>query len=238
MVGDQHERALVCADRPQAARRRWCPSLAGSRLRSHWRRPEYSSSNDASAAAAPRRRPPQRGQRPEREVDRLRVGERALVAERLEQDVLRAQVAQPPRDPLGRAPLAGRGRAALDRGERLDVGPQLRCQSTGPAVSTWLPSGRPEHALRLARARDQPLEVDAGVVAHLVQHRDEVLAGDVPGGARRHRAAAELAERRLERAHARAQRGYHVREALAAGVVEVGGQLDAEVEARRRSAPT
>ena len=32
-------------------------------------------------------------------------------------------------------------------------------------------------------------------IAHLVEHRDEVLGGDVAGRARRHRAAAELAER-------------------------------------------
>ena len=54
-----------------------------------------------------------------------------------------------------------------------------------------------------------------------------------PGG---HRAAAELAEARLERAHARVERRQHVREPLPARVVEVGGQLDvvAERVARRR----
>ena len=48
----------------------------------------------------------------------------------------------------------------------------------------------------------------------------------LPGRSRRHRAAAELAERRLEGLDPGAERGVHVGEALAAGVVEVGGQLD------------
>ena len=84
-----------------------------------------------------------------------------------------------------------------------------------------------QHLLRPARAADQRLQVDAGLDAHLVQHRDEVLGGDVAGRAARHRAAAELAERALERVDAGLERGEHVREPLAAGVVEVGGQLDA-----------
>src|SRR5690606_974308 len=88
-----------------------------------------------------------------------------------------------------------------------------------------------EDALDLARALEQALEIDAGLVAHLVEHRDEILARDVPGRALRHRATAELAERGLEGAHARVQRGDDVREPLAARVVEVRGELDvAEVE--------
>src|SRR3954466_2407307 len=55
-----------------------------------------------------------------------------------------------------------------------------------------------EHLLRRARGRDQLLEVDFGLDLHLVQHRDQVLGGDVAGGTGRHRAAAELAEARLE----------------------------------------
>ena len=54
-----------------------------------------------------------------------------------------------------------------------------------------------------------------------------------PGG---HRAAAQLAEARLERRAAGLQRGEHVREPLAAGVVEVRGQLDAGAERRARGA--
>ena len=51
---------------------------------------------------------------------------------------------------------------------------------------------------RAARTRAARAQVDAGLDPHLVQHRDEILAGDVAGRARRHRAAAELAEARLE----------------------------------------
>ena len=48
-----------------------------------------------------------------------------------------------------------------------------------------------------------------------------------PGG---HRAAAELAEARLERVARRLERGQHVGQPLAAGVVEVRGQLDLGAE--------
>ena len=106
--------------------------------------------------------PLERRDRPGGEVRALRVREGALVAVRLEPHVGRALLAQAARDPLGRAPLAGRGRAALDRGQRLDVGCQARCQSTGPAVSTWLPSGRPRtpctsRAQATSRSRSMPV---------------------------------------------------------------------------------
>src|SRR4051794_35633721 len=84
----------------------------------------------------------------------------------------------------------------------------------------------PEDPLHLARARDQRLEVDPGLDAHLVEHRDEVFACDVAGRPRRHGAAAELAEARLEARHAGLERGEGVGQALAARVVEVRGQLD------------
>src|SRR3954469_19196360 len=92
-----------------------------------------------------------------------------------------------------------------------------------------------EHALGLARGLEQAIQVDPGLDAHLVQHRDEVLRGDVAGRARRDRAAAELAEARLEAVAAGLQRGEDVGQALAARVVEVRGQLDvvAERVARR-----
>ena len=104
--------------------------------------------------------------------------------------------------------------------------PWPACQSTGPARSTWAPSGRPSTSCAareasIRRGRSIPVSI-----AHLVQHRDHVLAGDVAGRARRHRAAAQLAEARLEGLDPLLQRRQHVGEALAAGVVEVGGQLD------------
>ena len=82
--------------------------------------------------------------------------------------------------------------------------------------------------------RRQLLERDAGLDPHLVQHRDEVLGGDVAGRPLRDRAAAQLAEARLERVDARLERRQHVGEPLAAGVVEVGGQLDAGQRRARR----
>src|ERR687891_581871 len=71
-----------------------------------------------------------------------------------------------------------------------------------------------EHLLDVAAGGQQLLEVDARLVAHLVQHREQVLGGDIAGGAGRHGAAAELAKARLEAADAGVQRGEHVGEAL------------------------
>src|SRR3954451_8012213 len=79
-----------------------------------------------------------------------------------------------------------------------------------------------EHAPHRARGLQQRLEVDSGLDAHLVEHRHEILGGDVAGRAGRHGAASELADARLERRAARLQGGEHVRETLPARVVEVG----------------
>ncbi len=109
----------------------------------------------------------------------------------------------------------------------------LGCQSTGPATSVWLPSGRPRISCTRRAQASSASQVDAGLDAHLVQHRDEVLGGDVAGRARRHRAAAELAEARLEAVDPGLERRQHVREPLAARVVEVRGQLAPRRRARR-----
>src|SRR5438105_3277079 len=87
---------------------------------------------------------------------------------------------------------------------------------TSPRASTWttcslvpIPVHRsgdenvtgqpaPEDALHLGRGRDQPLESDSCFDAHLLKHRDQILAGDVSGRPGGNRASAELAERRLE----------------------------------------
>ena len=100
-------------------------------------------------------------------------------------------------EPVQRADHAARDLAAVGDQDAVE---HQRCQSTGPATSVWLPSGRPRWRCSSAGAREQRRQVDAGLDPHLVQHRDEVLGGDVAGRARRHRAAAELAEARLERA--------------------------------------
>ena len=100
----------------------------------------------------------------------------------------------------------------------------------------WLPSGRPSTSRAARAAPEQRLEVDAGLDAHLVQHRDEVLGGDVAG-----RARAGPGSRRARRSddskesHAGLERGEHVGQALAARVVEVGGQLDAVAAALARA---
>ncbi len=56
--------------------------------------------------------------------------------------------------------------------------------TTGPAVSTCEPSGRPSTCCAARRGLEQRLERDAGLDAHLVQHRHEVLGRDVAGRAR------------------------------------------------------
>ena len=134
-----------------------------------------------------------------------------------------------------RARERARGRAGqhgrrVERSRRLSSrrrpGALAQRQSTGPATSVWLPSGRPRiSCTRRAQASSAGRSMPV-CDAHLVQHRDEVLGGDVAGRPGRHRAAAELAEARLEALDAGLQRGEHVGEALPARVVEVRGQLD------------
>ncbi len=75
---------------------------------------------------------------------------------------------------------------------------------------------------RAARARSIPVSIP---ISWSIETRSSVAMLPVaPAG---HRAAAELAEARLERRAAGLQRGQHVGESLAARVVEVRGQLDA-----------
>src|SRR6478672_10534766 len=88
-------------------------------------------------------------------------------------------------DRLARQPVDGLSAAGglpLHRAGAEDVGSQRPSQ----------------HLLRRPRGPDQARQVDPGLDPHLVQHRDHVLAGDVAGRPRRHRAAAELAEACLE----------------------------------------
>src|SRR5213596_4252916 len=68
----------------------------------------------------------------------------------------------------------------------------------------------PQELLHLARGGDERLEVDPRLDPHLVEHRHEVLAGDVAGRARGDGAATELAKARLEARDAGAQRGQRV----------------------------
>ena len=106
-------------------------------------------------------------------------------------------------------------------------------QSIGPAIERVRAELAAEQLAHRVRREEQRAQVDPGLDPHLVQHPDEVLGGDVAGRARRHRAAAELAEARLERRAAGLQRGEHVGQPLAARVVEVRGEL----RPRRRAPP-
>ena len=151
----------------------------------------------------------------------------------------------------GALELRARGRRAA-RGAR-PRWPRTSCRSGAPsraehdahrAPARRVPVDRPgdervraqraaEHALR-PRARRRAARRGRSPVSMPISCSiaDEVLGRDVAGRARRHRAAAELADARLERRAAGLQRGEHVREALPARVVEVRGELR-----RRRRAP-
>ena len=105
-------------------------------------------------------------------------------------------------------------------------GSSPRCQSTGPARSTWAPSGRPSTSCAareasIRRGRSIPVSTP---ISCSIETTSSVET--LPVDARRHRAAAELAEARLEGLDPLLQRRQHVGQPLAAGVVEVGGQLD------------
>src|ERR1700694_1195267 len=83
-----------------------------------------------------------------------------------------------------------------------------------------------EDLLHGPRGLEQRYEIDSRLDPHLVHHRDEILAGDVAGRAGGHWTSAELAERGLEAVDPDFERREDVRQALAAGVVEVCGGLD------------
>ena len=71
---------------------------------------------------------------------------------------------------------------------------------------TWPGQLAADDVLREVRAVDQRVEVDAGVDPHVVEHVHEILGDDVAGRARRVRAAAEPADRRVEPTHAAVER--------------------------------
>src|SRR5918996_3410899 len=95
-----------------------------------------------------------------------------------------------------------------------------------PGREQVCPERPAEHLLSLRRSGDQLSQVDAGPDPHLLEHRDQVLGRDIPRRAGWHGAAAELAERALERADPLLERGEYVGESLTSRVVEVRGQLD------------
>src|SRR5271154_4051773 len=72
-----------------------------------------------------------------------------------------------------------------------------------------------KHALRGAGRIDQGGQRNPGRYAHLLEHADQILRGDVSGGSRRHRAAAEFAEAGFEAGAPGLQRGACVGQSLA-----------------------
>ena len=184
-----------------------------------------------------RRRPPRGVERPRRRrgtTRRARATSAASTCRRAGVDVgEHRDGAQPERvHACARPARAISPRLAIEDG----VAHHARCQSIGPGDER-VGAERPAEELLRARARraTQRVEVDAGLDAHLVQHRDEVLGRDVAGRARGHRAAAELAEATTRTSGSRPRSAAkHVREPLAARVVEVRGELDVGAELRAR----
>jgi len=79
-------------------------------------------------------------------------------------------------------------------------------------------------ALRRGPGFPDALEIDAGAHAHAVEREDEVLRGEVAGGAGRVGAAAEAGDGRIEIADAALEADEHVGERGAARVVQVQGE--------------
>ena len=92
-----------------------------------------------------------------------------------------------------------------------------------------------EHALEPLRDRDERVDVDARRDAFALEQPDEILRRDVARRARRERAAAEAADRRVEDGRARFERGEAVRVARVARVVAV--EAGRAASARRARAP-
>src|SRR5262245_49674641 len=95
----------------------------------------------------------------------------------------------------------------------------------------------PELLLEPRGHADERIEVDPRLDPLAVQEVDEVLRGDVPGGARRERAAADAADRRVEHRGARLEGDERVRIARAAGVVEVDADGHTELRPLRHEVP-
>ena len=129
-----------------------------------------------------------------------------------------------------RALARSRG-VARHAGERLDVVAQLAAVMPRPASPLGRraagPERAPEHPLRLRRGGHQLGQVHARVLPHLVEIETRSSVATFPGSRRAAPAAAELPnDDSNERTSAsRAARAFAA--ALAARVVEVGGQLDA-----------
>ena len=129
-----------------------------------------------------------------------------------------------------------RGCAARSPRSASRSSPEASASAIGPAISVWLPSGRPRiSCTRPAQAssagRSMPVAMP---ISWSIETRSSVAM--LPVAPARHGTAAQLAEARLEAVDPRLERGEHVREPLAAGVVKMRGQLrDAAAGPPRRS---
>src|SRR6202044_2184352 len=153
----------------------------------------------------------------------------------------------------GAPPCSTRSRSPASPWSAPSGGPASRCSATwgaylGHRVSLESdsagPGARPQNLgrqltaddpLGLAGRLDHRLQVHAGRHAHVLDHVHELLGGDVAGSPGRVRAAAEPADRGVEVVHAQLQRGQHVGQAGAPGVVEV--QVQRGVGVRRAELP-
>ena len=139
-------------------------------------------------------------------------------------------------------PRSSREAGYARRGDRRPR--RSRRQSASPKPSNRLLLGAVDAAGELAaeqrfeplRHRDQRVEVDAGLDSLAVEEVEHVLGGDVPGRARRERAAAEAADRGVEDGGSGLDRRPRARDAGVARVVEVAADRDAEDARRVRAA--
>ncbi len=76
-------------------------------------------------------------------------------------------------------------------------------------------------AMGIAGGRQQFSEVNARIIAHAVEHIDQVLAGGISGGPRRKGTAAQTAQRRLHSGDTALDGGQGVGDAHVPGVVDM-----------------
>src|SRR5713101_7150228 len=187
---------------------------------------------------------------------RPRAGDqdRRIAEERADLDRARGPVAldEPPDDaalgppddgdaPERRRAVHQREHATGPLGHGLRAGGEARGDAIGQRGKTRglarlvvLTVQRPPHYLLNALGyRDELVEIDPGLDAHRAEAVDEVLAADVPRGARREGAPAQAADGGVEVLHAARHRGEDVRDGHRPRVVRVKRPLDAR-EARHQ----
>src|SRR6266568_8475622 len=84
----------------------------------------------------------------------------------------------------------------------------------------------PDDLLQAMRSLEHPIEIDARVVAHALQHVHDVLGADIAGRARREGAAAQPTEATFETHDASRETGENVCQTHAARVVKMQRQRE------------